>query len=128
MDSLEGYPMGIRQCVQFDEVKSHAVAVDVLGLASQDGDVNLELLCQFSNQSDCTQINSDSEETFILSPDVTPEWKRYEHIMLLPDGTQSATCNIGLYHSIFETPYTFIIDEMKVRDSEIIFIDGFDGE
>lgn len=125
IDSITGSTLGVEQCVNFPSVRSHALAVDVLGVASQSADVNLLLSCDFSDQLDCIGITGSDSEVFTLTPSVTPQWMRHEHIMRLPDGTLSAACHVALGSPTNES-YSFFLDAFKVRDSDLIYADGFE--
>ena len=126
MDSLSGDPLSLEQCVAVAEVKSHTLSVATLGMASQSADVNLLLNCDFSNQIGCGNTIDSSSEIFNLPPGVSAQWTRQEHIMLLPENTLSANCSLTLSSPSSE-PFSFFMDALKVKDSEIIFVDGFDG-
>ncbi len=127
LDSASGDGVAIAQCVDFPEVKSHAVSTDLLGVASQSSDVLMTLNCDFSDQASCGNLTTNHSETFTISPSVTPQWNRFESIMLLPDGTQSASCILSLNSSSNE-PFTFFMDALQVRDSDLIFEDGFEAD
>ena len=126
LDSTSGDGVAIEQCVNFPAVKSHAVSTALLGIASQSADVMMTLNCDFSDQMNCANLTENHSKTFTLSPSVTPQWNRFETVMLLPDNTLSASCLLSL-NSPANEPFTFYMDALKVRDSDLIFADGFDS-
>ena len=125
LDSVNGDPLSIDQCVNFPAVRSHALSAAVLGVPSQSAAVDLLLNCELSDQINCGSNTGSLGQTFNLSPSVTPEWHRWEHIMLLPAGTLSANCSVTL-NSPGSLPFSFFVDALKVRDSEVIFADDIE--
>ncbi len=126
-DSLVGMNAGIEQCVEFPELKSHAVSLAVLGSATQMGDLELQISCDFSDLAACGNVTDNHTETFTLPASVTPSWASYESIMLLPVNTLSANCSVEI-SSPTNSPFTNYLDALQVRDSELIFASGFEGD
>ncbi len=126
-DSLAGMTAGIEQCVTFPTVKSHAVATAVLGSATQAGDLALQISCDFSDMPSCANVTDVHSEIFTLPASVTPQWTSYESIMLLPDNTLSANCRVEI-SSPSNNAFTHYLDALKVRDSDLIYANGFESD
>jgi uncharacterized repeat protein (TIGR01451 family) len=125
-DSLAGINAGIEQCIDFPALKSHAVSSAVLGSPTQMGDLVLQISCDFSDLASCGNVIGNHTESFTLPASATPSWTTYESIMLLPANTLSANCSVQISSPV-NSPFTNYLDALKVRDSDLIFANGFEN-
>ncbi|MCP4045335.1 MAG: hypothetical protein GY732_05025, partial [Gammaproteobacteria bacterium] len=124
--AVDGSTVSVEQCVSVPLGGYYAVATNVLGTQTQDGDLDLTLFCEFSDMADCASVTGTHTESFVLPAWVTPIWERVETRMFTPDGTISIRCVTSM-SSPANNVFTNYLDELELRSAELLFEDGFEG-
>lgn len=128
LQSNSNASLGVEQCVNFDAFGSHTMSVNSLGLASQQGDVEMNFLCAFRDDVNCAgSINGIYTDSFTLPASNTPMWENTNGRMVLPDGTLSASCSV-LLDSPDDNSFEYYLDEFSIIDSDLIFKNGFESK
>ncbi|WP_223789559.1 DUF11 domain-containing protein [Marinicella meishanensis] len=127
MQSVSSPDLLIEQCVNFQQFGSHTFSVEGLGVASQLGDLELNLVCAFADGIDCIgNSGTPFSKTFTLPPSTNPQWQTLSGRMLLPENTASAFCAV-IVNSPTGDPFEYHLDEFKMVESDLIFAGGFEG-
>jgi len=119
--------IGVSQCVNFSQAGSHTLSVSVLGLPSQSWDAYMYMNCGFYESPNCTDIIGSDFKSYTLSPSITPEWQTINNVLLPPASTLSAECYVVMTEQTFGG-FTFNVDNLSIKYSDLIYMNGFEED
>ncbi len=127
--NMTGTLNGLEQCINFALPGSHTLSVSGLGVPSQSTDLNLTMICSYSESLDCQGPDSgvQFQEVFVLPASNANQWTTMNSLLLLPENTASAYCAV-LLSDPDEISYEYFLDEITINYSDVIFIDGFEAD
>ena len=118
--------LGIEQCVNIETFGSHTISMNTLGIPSQIGSIQMNLLCAFREGLACSgSISGLYSNSFNLPSSTTPTWINTNDKILLPDVVSSALCTI-LFNSPEENSFELYLDEISLIETDLIFKNGYE--
>jgi uncharacterized repeat protein (TIGR01451 family) len=125
IDSSDGQSTRVGQCVPAVGSQRRWLTAWARIDAATTADVSVDLVCQFSNQPDCTGIGS--EDTVLGSIELVsspvPEWQIGSGGVMAPSWAVSAFCGIAAVADSSQ-PFHIYVDALFVGDQ--LFADGFE--
>ncbi len=123
--SVDGSAVSASQCIDVTANNFYSLETSVLGTFIQNGDLDIELSCDFSSVIGCGSIIDSHTDNFTYADSVTPIWQRISSVMVTPMNAVSANCKVSL-SSPSNNEFVNYLDEFDYRDADLIFENGFE--